>query len=318
MQLLKVKTARFADVVKECGAPRVITLWQDPKNDKSFQQAVRDQRVMSVHQTTVGARKDFAEVVFLQGPNLSYLIFPKPLKRFAGQRIVGINYDLLAKEESGRERLREEAGEPKKRAVKSRAAKSSANIERRGGGPEDAGQRARKDSGRKTRVPLSVVQASPGSPLRQKSVAPPPADRFMLAAINEARTGLDEGGIPIGSALVRGDRLLAVGHNKRVQEDDPVTHAETDCLRNAGRIGSFRGCTLYSTLMPCYFCAGAAVQFGITRVVVGESRNFAGAPEFMREHGIEVVNLDLPECYEMMAKWIRQHPKLWNEDIGKP
>ncbi len=141
-------------------------------------------------------------------------------------------------------------------------------------------------------------------------------DPFLQAALEEARAGLSEGGIPIGAALVREGKLLAVGRNKRVQNGDPVTHGETDCLRNAGRLGSFRGCTLYSTLMPCYFCAGAAVQFGIKRVVVGESRTFAGAPEFMREHGIEVIDLDRPECYEMMERFIRENPSLWNEDIG--
>ena len=144
----------------------------------------------------------------------------------------------------------------------------------------------------------------------------PVDDPFMQAAIDEALQGLVEGGIPIGSALVKNGQLVGRGHNKRVQDGDPVTHAETDCLRNAGRLGSYRGCTLYSTLMPCYFCAGAAVQFGIKRVIVGESRNFSGVPEFMREHGIEVVDLDLPECHEMFARWIAEHPTLWNEDIG--
>jgi creatinine deaminase len=141
-------------------------------------------------------------------------------------------------------------------------------------------------------------------------------DPFMAAAIAEARQGLAEGGIPIGAALAKNGELVASGRNKRVQNSDPVTHGETDCLRNAGRLGSYRGCTLYSTLMPCYFCAGAAVQFGIRKVVVGESRNFAGAPELMRAHGIEVVDLDLPECYEMMARFIQANPQLWNEDIG--
>lgn len=144
----------------------------------------------------------------------------------------------------------------------------------------------------------------------------PAADPHMQAAIDEACRGLAEGGIPIGSALVRDGRLLATGRNKRVQDGDPVTHAETDCLRNAGRLGSFRGCTLYSTLMPCYFCAGAAVQFGIRKVIVGESRTFPGAPEFMRAHGIEVIDLDLPECQGMMSAWIAANPRLWNEDIG--
>jgi cytosine deaminase len=146
--------------------------------------------------------------------------------------------------------------------------------------------------------------------------SPTSLDPFMLAALADARKGLAEGGIPIGAALVKDGTLVATGHNKRVQENDPVCHGETDCLRNAGRLGSFRGCTLYSTLMPCYFCAGAAVQFGIKRVIVGESRTFAGARAFMEQHGIEVTDLDLPECYEMMEKFIRENPKLWNEDIG--
>jgi cytosine/creatinine deaminase len=142
-------------------------------------------------------------------------------------------------------------------------------------------------------------------------------DEFMQAAIAQARKSRNEGGIPIGSALMRDGKLLAVGHNKRVQENDPVTHAEIDCLRHAGRIGNFKETVLYSTLMPCYLCAGAVVQFGIKKVIVGENQTFAGAPEFMQEHGIEVVNLDLPECVEMMRSFIAEHPQLWNEDIGR-
>lgn len=143
------------------------------------------------------------------------------------------------------------------------------------------------------------------------------SDPFMQAAIDAARKSRDDGGIPIGSALVRAGELIAVGHNKRVQENDPITHAEIDCLRNAGRIGSFRGTVLYSTLMPCYLCAGAVVQFGIRKVIVGESRTFAGAVDFMRDHGVEVIDLHLPECVEMMRDFIAKHPDLWNEDIGK-
>ena len=142
-------------------------------------------------------------------------------------------------------------------------------------------------------------------------------DEFMRAAIDAAQKGLAEGGIPIGSAIARDGQLLATGHNKRVQDGDPITHAEIDCLRNAGRIGHYRGTTLYSTLMPCYLCSGAVVQFGIKTVIVGESRTFPGGPEFMRAHGVEVIDLDLPECYEMMAKFIEENPLLWNEDIGK-
>ncbi|MFP4529615.1 MAG: nucleoside deaminase [Candidatus Kapaibacterium sp.] len=142
-------------------------------------------------------------------------------------------------------------------------------------------------------------------------------DIFMKKAIEMARKSLDEGGIPIGSVLVKYGEIVGEGHNKRVQEADPVTHAEIDCLRNAGRIGSYRGTTLYSTLMPCYLCAGAAVQFGIEKVVAGESRTFAGAREFMESRGIEVIDLDLDECYDMMTGFIREKPELWNEDIGE-
>ena len=142
-------------------------------------------------------------------------------------------------------------------------------------------------------------------------------EELMAAAIAEARQGLSEGGIPIGSVLARNGQLLAVGHNQRVQKNDPMTHAEIDCLRNAGRIGSFRDTVLYSTLMPCYLCSGAVVQFGIPKVIVGESRTFPGAPEFMRSHGVEVVDLDLPACVAMMQQFIAAHPELWNEDIGR-
>ena len=112
---------------------------------------------------------------------------------------------------------------------------------------------------------------------------------LMEAAIAQARKKLERRWHSIGSALARNGELLAVGHNKRVQNADPVTHAEIDCLRNAGRIGSFRDTVLYSTLMPCYLCSGAVVQFGIPRVILGERRTFPGGPEFMRSHGVEVV-----------------------------
>ena len=142
-------------------------------------------------------------------------------------------------------------------------------------------------------------------------------DPFMREAINEAGKGRDEGGIPIGSVLVRNNVILGRGHNRRVQEGDPIIHAEIDCLRNAGRIGTYRDAVLYSTLMPCYLCAGAAVQFGIKKVIAGESRNFAGARAFMEEHGIEVIDMDLDECVSMMKEFILQNPRLWNEDIGE-
>lgn len=144
-----------------------------------------------------------------------------------------------------------------------------------------------------------------------------PSDAFMEEAIAEARRGLAAGGIPIGSVLVRGGAIVGRGHNQRVQRADPILHAEIDCLRNAGRIGSYRDTTIYSTLMPCYLCAGAVVQFGIPRVVAGESATFAGARELMVAHGVEVVDLDLDSCKDMMRDFIARNPKLWHEDIGE-
>lgn len=139
----------------------------------------------------------------------------------------------------------------------------------------------------------------------------------MSAAIAEAKQGLSEGGIPIGSVIVKDGQIVGRGHNKRVQDNDPVTHAEIDCLRNAGRIGNFRGTVLYSTLMPCYLCAGAVVQFGIKKVIAGESATFPGAREFMESHGVEVIDLSLDECKQLMSEFIQKNPQLWNEDIGK-
>lgn len=141
--------------------------------------------------------------------------------------------------------------------------------------------------------------------------------RFMGEAIAEAQKGLAEGGIPIGSVLVRDGEIIGRGHNKRVQECNPMVHAEIDCMMNAGRVGSYRGTTLYSTLMPCYLCSGAAVQFKVPTVIVGESRTFPGAPDFMRSHGIDVVDLDLDGCVEMMEDFISAQPELWFEDIGE-
>ncbi len=141
-------------------------------------------------------------------------------------------------------------------------------------------------------------------------------DTFMQAAIEEARQGQREGGIPIGSVLVKDGVIIGKGHNKRVQDGDPVTHAEIDCLRNAGRVGNYRGTVLYSTLMPCFLCAGAVVQFGIRKVYAGEDETFSGARAFMESHGVEVVNLDIEECKAMMRDFIAERPDLWKEDIG--
>ena len=141
-------------------------------------------------------------------------------------------------------------------------------------------------------------------------------DEFLQAAIAEAKQGISEGGIPIGSVLVRDGKIIGRGHNKRVQDGDPITHAEIDCLRNAGRVGNYKNAVLYSTLMPCYLCAGAVVQFNIKKVFVGENETFAGAKEFMESHGVEVIILNSEECEEMMRKFIAENPSLWKEDIG--
>jgi cytosine deaminase len=142
-------------------------------------------------------------------------------------------------------------------------------------------------------------------------------DKFMQLAIDEAKRGLSEGGIPIGSVLVKDGNIIATGHNKRVQEKNPILHGEMDCLNNAGRIGNYKNTVIYSTLMPCYMCAGTIVQFKIKKVIVGESKTFAGAKEFMESHGVEVIDLNMPECIEMMENFIEKNPELWNEDIGE-
>jgi cytosine/creatinine deaminase len=143
------------------------------------------------------------------------------------------------------------------------------------------------------------------------------SDPFIAAAIDEARCGLEEGGLPIGSVLVRDGKIIGRGHNRRVQKGDPMAHAEIDCLSRARRQKTYSDTVLYSTLMPCHLCSGAVVQFGIPRVVVGESINFGGAPDFLRQHGVEVVDLKDPQCIHMMADFIKAHPDLWHEDIGR-
>ncbi len=137
----------------------------------------------------------------------------------------------------------------------------------------------------------------------------------MQAAIDEARQGRQEGGIPIGSVLVRGGQIVARGRNKRVQENNPIKHGEMDCLYNAGRQRTYRDTVLYTTLMPCFMCAGTIVQFKIPKVVVGESRTFGESKEFLESHGVVVEIVDLDECVQMMQEFIEAEPTLWNEDI---
>jgi cytosine deaminase len=144
-------------------------------------------------------------------------------------------------------------------------------------------------------------------------------DQEMLAvAIEEARAGLAEGGIPIGAALfTREGELLGRGHNRRVQDDDPSVHGETDAFRRAGRRRSYRDTVMVTTLAPCWYCSGLVRQFGIGKVVVGESVNFAGGLDWLREAGIEVVDLASPECISLLGDFIAAHPEVWNEDIGE-
>ncbi len=144
------------------------------------------------------------------------------------------------------------------------------------------------------------------------------ADPFLRAAIEEAQLSLAEGGLPIGSVLVREGQIIGRGHNRRVQHNDPMAHAEIDCLTHAGRQKTYRDTVLYSTLMPCHLCGGAVLQFGVPRVIVGESVNFPGSASELRQHRVEVVDLHNTECIEMMNRFVKEHPDLWHEDIGEP
>lgn len=140
---------------------------------------------------------------------------------------------------------------------------------------------------------------------------------MLQVAIAEARQGLAEGGIPIGAALfTRDGQLLGRGHNRRVQENDPSVHGETDAFRRAGRQRSYRDKIMVTTLAPCWYCSGLVRQFGISTVIVGESANFRGGIDWLRESGVEVLDLHSEECIELLANFIRERPAVWNEDIG--
>ncbi|MEU8488176.1 MULTISPECIES: nucleoside deaminase [unclassified Streptomyces] len=144
------------------------------------------------------------------------------------------------------------------------------------------------------------------------------ARTWLATAVEEARAGLAEGGIPIGAALYSADgKVLGRGHNRRVQDGDPSVHGETDAFRNAGRQRSYQGTTMVTTLSPCWYCSGLVRQFGISRVVVGEAQTFHGGHDWLAEHGVEIVVLDDPECVAMMEEFIAARPELWNEDIGE-
>jgi len=143
-------------------------------------------------------------------------------------------------------------------------------------------------------------------------------EKMLAVALEEARYGLTEGGIPIGAAMFKTTgELVSRGHNRRVQHGDPGMHAETDAFRRAGRQRNYRDMVMVTTLAPCWFCSGLVRQFRIGTLVVGESRNFAGGLDWLRENGVNVIDLDNEECRELLAGYIAKHPEVWHEDIGE-
>jgi creatinine deaminase len=144
-------------------------------------------------------------------------------------------------------------------------------------------------------------------------------DKYLEAAIDEARKGLDAGGIPIGSVLVINDKIVGYGHNQRVQKGSSVLHAEMDCLENAGRLtaADYRNAVLYSTLSPCDMCSGAILLYGIPKVIVGENQTFQGPEEYLRSRGVQIDVVDNDECRKLMLDFIAANGPLWNEDIGE-
>ncbi len=146
----------------------------------------------------------------------------------------------------------------------------------------------------------------------------PDYEAMLEVALEEAQAGYDEGGIPIGAALFRRDgTLLGRGRNRRVQEGDPSVHGETDAFRKAGRQRSYRDTVMVTTLAPCWYCSGLVRQFGIGTVVVGESETFQGGLDWLRENGVEVVDMGSSNCIELLGRFITEHPEVWNEDIGE-
>lgn len=142
---------------------------------------------------------------------------------------------------------------------------------------------------------------------------------FIQQALAQARKSYQEGGIPIGSVIVHEQRIIGAGHNQRVQKGSPILHGEMDAMENAGRqpASVYRECNLYTTLSPCAMCSGTILLYGIPKVVIGENKTFLGEEELLRSRGVEVIVLDDPACYDLMQQFIREHPELWNEDIGE-
>lgn len=139
---------------------------------------------------------------------------------------------------------------------------------------------------------------------------------FMQLALEEAQKGFDEGGVPVGAVMVEKGEVVGRGRNRRVQDGNPVSHGETDCMKNAGRRSDYSNVTMYTTLSPCMMCAGTIIQFGVGRVVIGEDQNFPGNIDFLKSRGVDVTLLDDQDCKELMARFIRERPELWYEDIA--
>lgn len=152
--------------------------------------------------------------------------------------------------------------------------------------------------------------------MRPEAVSPRSDSDFMRLAFEQALKSYNEGGLPIGAVMTEAGEVVAQGHNRRVQEGDPTAHGEMDCLRSAGRRSRYDDVTMYTTLSPCMMCTGTIVQFGIRRVVVGEAQNFPGNVALLRAHGVDVLVLDDAACIELMSRFIRERPDLWDEDIA--
>lgn len=141
-------------------------------------------------------------------------------------------------------------------------------------------------------------------------------EHFLSAALDEAFSSYREGGLPIGAVMVENGAIIAAGHNRRVQDSDPIAHGEMDCFRKAGRRARYDGITLYTTLSPCMMCSGTVVQFGVRKVVIGENKNFPGNIDFLRSRGVDVCLLNDADCISLMERFIKEHPDLWDEDIA--
>ncbi len=166
---------------------------------------------------------------------------------------------------------------------------------------------------------LAIILLNLVSKRMQLSLSDNKMDPFLTEAIREAKIGLAEGGIPIGSVIVHHNKVLGRGHNRRIQRGSVVLHGEMDALENAGRLPAsiYKDCVLYTTLSPCPMCTGAILLYGIPKVVIGENETFLGGESLLKERGVEVIVANNMECKEMMKLFIKNHPELWNEDIGK-